>query len=171
MSRPTFETPTNPPWRAVKRVAGDELLSRACHRAAGLHVEVEDFFPHRHDVAQVALLAQVLLRDLQLDRLVGLFEAAEQRRGGLADLEVDRAVLDLDDDVVFEQAVELVEVVVGGAGRGRSSGCASPCVVVDEAAIEEDAAVRLEGAGDDVGGVGMRAAVCRTGRGDLRNRP
>ena len=34
-------------------------------------------------------------------------------------------------------------------------------VVVDEAAIEEEAAVRRQRARDDVGGVGVGAAVCR----------
>ena len=55
---------------------------------------------------RVPLLAEVLLRDLQLDRLVRLLERAEQRRRRLAHLEVDRPVLDLDDDVVVELAVE-----------------------------------------------------------------
>ena len=138
---------------------------------AGLHVEVEHLLPHRHDVAQVPLLAQILLRDLQLDRLVRLLQPAEQRRRRLAHLEIDRAVLDLDDDVVFEQPVELVEVVVRG---GRAVVLEIPpvhLVVVDEPAIEQHAAVRLECPGDRVGGVGGRAAVFGRARAGLRNRP
>ena len=148
----------------LEREAGDEVLHRrdvavALGLGVGLHVEVEHFFPHRHEEAEVPLLAEVFLRDLQLDRLVGFRESAEQRRGGLADLEVDRAVLDLDDDVVEELAVERVEVVVGGLGAVVLGILPIHFVVVDEAAIEQDAAVRLEGLGDDVGGVGVGAAV------------
>ena len=62
------------------------------------------------------LLAEVFLCDLQLDGHGGLFKSAEQRRGRLAHLEINRAVLDLDDDVVVELAVEGVKVVVGGLG-------------------------------------------------------
>ena len=105
------------------------------------------------------LLAEVLLRDLQLDGLVGFLEAAEQGRSRLADLEVDRAVFDLEDDVVVELAVEVVEVVVGRFGAVVLRIVPVHFVVVDEPAIEEDAAVRLEGPGDDVGGVGVGAAV------------
>ena len=72
-------------------------------------------------------LADVLLRDLQLDRLVGLLERAEERRRRLADLEIDRPVLDLHDDVVVELAVERRGSCRTRRGRDRSSGCASPC--------------------------------------------
>ena len=54
----------------------------------------------------MARLAEVFLGDLKFDRLVGLLERAEQRRGRLADLEIDRAVLDLNYDVVVELAIE-----------------------------------------------------------------
>ena len=62
------------------------------------------------------LLAEILLRDLQLDRLIGVAQRPEQRRCRLAYLEIDRTVLDLDDDVGVELPVEREEVVVGGTG-------------------------------------------------------
>ena len=50
----------------------------------------------------MAGLAKVFLRDLELDGLVCLLQAAEQRRHGLANLEIDGTVLDLDNYVVIE---------------------------------------------------------------------
>ena len=79
--------------------------------------------------------------------------------------------LDLDDDVRFELAVEGVEVVVAGAGAIGLEVVVVEVVVVDEAAIEHDAAVRLERAGDGVGGLGGRAAVLRWARRGLRSQP
>ena len=110
--------PTYPPsgrWKilpATKSLTGRTLLARR------VQVEVENFFPHRREEDHVALLAGVFLRDLQLDGFVGFFEAAEKWRDGLARLEIDRAVLDLDDDVVVELAVERMKIVV--AARARS---------------------------------------------------
>ena len=110
----------------------------------------------------MALLAGVLLRDLQFDGLrwyVG--SAAKSGRDGLANLEVDGAVLDLDDDIRFELAVEGVEVVVARAGAVGFEVVPVEMVVVDEAAIEHDAAMRLEGAGYGIGGIGRGAAILR----------
>ena len=53
----------------------------------------------------MALLTQVLRRNLQFDRDVALRYGSKEWRRRLADLEVDGAVLDLDDDVVVELAV------------------------------------------------------------------
>ena len=109
----------------------------------------------------MALLAGVLLRDLQFDGLVGVVQAGEERRDRLAHLEVDGAVLDLDDDVGLELAVERMEVVVAGAGAVGLEVVPVEVMVVDEAAIENDAAVRCERTGEDVGGIGGSAAVLR----------
>ena len=109
----------------------------------------------------MALLAGVFLRDLQLDRFVGFFEAAEKRRDRFARLKIDRAVLDLDDDVVVELAVERMKIVVGGAGAIVFGIAPVEMMVVDEGAIEDEAAVRFERARDDVGGVSGRAVVGR----------
>ena len=103
----------------------------------------------------------VLLRDLQLDGLAGVLERGEERRDGFADLEIDGAVLDLDDDVGFELAIEGVEVVVAGAGAIGFEVVVVEVIVVDEAAIEDDAAVRFERAGYGVGGFGGGAVILR----------
>ena len=98
-------------------------------------------------------------------------ERGEQRRRGLADLEIDGAVLDLDDDVVRRTCRRgRLEIVVGGAGAIVFRIVPVHVVVVDEAAIEDQAAVRLEGAGDDVGGIGVGAAIGAKDRRGLRNR-
>ena len=129
-----------------------------CRRA---EVGVERGLPHGDEEDHVALLAGVLLRDLEFDGLAGVLERGEEWRDGFADLEVDGAVLDLDDDVGFELAVEGVEVVVAGAGAVGFEVVVVEVVVVDEAAIEDDAAVGFEGAGYGVGGLGGSAVVLR----------
>ncbi len=87
-----------------------------------------------------------------------MLEAGEERRDGLAGLEVDGAFLDLDDDVGEELAVEGVEDVVGGAGAVGFGVVPVEVVVVDEGAVEDDAVVGGEGGGEGVGGVGGGAA-------------
>ncbi len=62
------------------------------------------------------LLSGVLLRDLQLNGLARIRHCAEERRGWLAHLRINRTVLDLDNDVLIEVPVEGMEVVVSGAG-------------------------------------------------------
>src|SRR6266705_7176592 len=107
----------------------------------------------------MVLLAGVFLRDLQFDRLVCFFEAAEQRRNRFVRLEVDWAMLDLDDDVVFELAVERMKIVVGGFGAVVLGIAPVEVMIVDESAIKHDAVVRLQSACDDVGGVGGCAGI------------
>jgi len=75
-------------------------------------------------------------------------------------LKIDGPVLDLDDDVAVEFAIEPVEVVVGGLGAFISGIGWIVTPFVDKAAVEEQAAVGLEGAGDHVRGVGVSALVC-----------
>jgi hypothetical protein len=57
-----------------------------------------------------------------------------------------------------EFAVEGMEDVVGGAGAVGFGVAPVEVVVVDEAAVEDDAAVGREGGGEGVGGVGWGAA-------------
>ena len=122
------------------------------------HVEVEDLFPHGREVDEMALLAGVLLRDLEFHGLAGLREAAEERRDGFARLEVDGAFLGLDDDVRGELAVERMEDVVSGASAVGFGVAPVSVMVVDEGAIEDDSAVRRERSGEGVGGICGSAA-------------
>ena len=98
-------------------------------------------------------------------------ESAEERRDGFAHLEVDGAFLGLDDDVGCELAVERMKDVVGGASAVGFGIAPVEVVVVDESAIEDDAAVGREGSGEDVGGIGGGAAVARGAEAGLRSRP
>ena len=91
----------------------------------------------------MTLLAGVLLRDLQFDGLVGMPQRGKQRGDGLADLEVDGTVFDLDDHVAVEFAVEGVEVVIAGARAIGLEVIPVEMIVVDEAAVEHHAPVRL----------------------------
>ena len=106
-------------------------------------------------------LPEILLRDLQLDRLARLVECSEQRRSRLAHLKIDGTVLDLDDDVVVELAVKSVEIVVRRASAIVLRIAPIHVVVVNKAAIENQAAVRLERAGDHVGSVRVRPVIRR----------
>ena len=106
-------------------------------------------------------LAGVLLGDLQLDGLLAFRQRAEQGRDGFPHLEIDGTVLDLNQGVVVELAVEGMEVVVGGAGAVVVGVLPVHVVVVHEAAIEEQATVGLERARHHVGRIRMRAPVGR----------
>src|SRR6266568_6609731 len=135
------------------------LLYRS--RALHVHIEVEDLFPHWREETEMALLAGVLLRNLQLNRLICLQHCAEQRRGWLAYLEVDWPVLNLDDDIVVELAVEGMEVVVGGASAVSFRITPVQVMVVNEGAVEQDSAVRTQRACNHVRSVSGAAAVLR----------
>src|SRR6185312_8602187 len=101
--------------RAMKDTTGNDRLHGGGLRSR-VEIEVERLLPHRHEEDEMTRLPEVLLCHLQLDRDVGVLERAEQRRDRLADLEIDRSMLYLDDDVLVERAVERLEVVVGRPG-------------------------------------------------------
>ena len=78
----------------------------------------------------------------------------EQRMKRLARLEIERSVLDLDEDVVAEPAIERHEFQVGALDPIRID-----VGVVDKRPPHHDAAMRRDGIGEHVGAVGVRAAV------------
>ncbi len=88
-------------------------------------------------------LPEILLRNLKLDRLIGFFQSSEQRRGWFAHLKIDGAVLDLHHHVRFEFSIQRPEIVVGGASAVILRIPPVHVVVVNEAPVEEQAAVRL----------------------------
>src|SRR5258708_5659226 len=98
---------------AMPGFARNNLLHRG--GAVHLHVEIEHLFPHGNQKTKMPLVSGVLLRRLQLDGLVGIRHRPKQRRGRFTHLEIDRAVLDLDDDVLVEFTVERMEIIIGGA--------------------------------------------------------
>ncbi len=107
----------------------------------------------------MALLACILLRHLELKSLVRLLQRADQGRNRLANLEIDGPFFDLYQHVLIELPVELREVVIGGAGTVVLQIAPIHVVVVDEAPINQHAAMRFERAGDNVCGIRVRAAV------------
>src|SRR5580692_6096913 len=96
-------------WPARNYVADGRGL------ATGVHIEIEDFFPHRDKKAEMALLAGIFLGYLEFDGLIGFFEAAEERRDWFAGLEINRSMFDLDDYVACKFSVEGMKDVVGGS--------------------------------------------------------
>ena len=82
-----------------------------------------------------------------------MLERCEERRDRLAHLEVDGAMLDLDHDIRLEGSVECVEVVVAGASAIGLEVVPVEVIVVDEAAVENNSAMRFEGACDCVRGL------------------
>src|ERR1035437_4688292 len=142
--------------------AADDLFDREWRRCEGCaHVGIERLLPHGNEIDEVALLACVLLCDLQLDRLVGVRECGEEWAYRFAHLKVDRSVLDLHDDVVVELAVERVEVVVACAGPVGLHVVPVEMMVVDEATVEDHATMWMQSAGHDVRGIGWGAAILR----------
>ena len=119
--------------------------------AAGrVGLRLERLLPHRPQVGQHRALARVLLRDLQLEGLVGVLHPAEHRVDGLARLEVQRAVLGLQEHVV-EEAVLVVD-------RPELEVRALEPVGVDLGVVDERAPVdlhaqRRDRRGDAVGAV------------------
>ena len=120
------------------------------HASGGVGLGLEHLLPHRPEVRQHRALAGVLLRDLQLQRLVGVLHPAEHRVEGLARLEVERAVLGLEEHVV-EEAVLVVD-------RPELEVRALEAVGVDVGVVDERAPVdlhvqRRHRRGDAVGAV------------------
>ena len=153
--------------RAMKGLARHQRShKRGC--AGRLQVEIESLFPHRHQKYGVPRLAHILLGDLQFDGLVGFLERGEKRRGGFAHLKIDRPVFDLDHHVGVELAIQGVEVVIGRAGAVVLRVAPVHVMVVDEAAVEQQAAVRRERARHHIGRVGVSAVVIRRAGAALR---
>src|SRR6267154_218260 len=127
--------------------------------AAGVQIEIEDFFPHRNKKTEMALLAGVFLGYLQFDGFVGFLESAEEGRDWFASLKVDRSMFDLDDYVVFELAVEGMKDVVGGSRAIIFWVAPIEMMVIDEGSIKKNSAVAGQGAGENISSVGGGAAV------------
>src|SRR5690242_10733786 len=144
--------------RTMRGFAGDNLLSKGDF-VIRVQIEVQNFLPHRRDKYEVALLAQVFLRDLELDGFVGFFESTEQRGDGFAHLKIDRPMLDLNDDVVFELSVKWMEIIVGCLCAISLQVAPIQVMVVDKCAIEDDPMMRLESSRNDIRSIGWSPSV------------
>src|SRR5207248_6839185 len=107
------------------------------------------------------LLACIFLRYLKLNRLVRVLERAKQRRNRLSDLEIDGSIFDLDQNVIVELSVELRKIVVSGFRAVVLQIAPIHFVVVHEAAIDQNAAMRFQCSRDHIGSVRMSTSVRR----------
>ena len=144
--------------RPMKSLARNQIFDRSV-AAVHAHVEIQNLLPHGRKKTQMPLLPGVFLRDLQFDALVRFLQPAKKRRDRFAGLEIDRSILDLDDDVVIKLSVERMKDVVS---------CARPIIfriapiqmmVVNKRPIEEQSAMRAKRASNHIGGVGRRSAI------------
>ena len=119
---------------------------------------VQRLAPHGGEEGDVVRVAQILLRDLQLGHQARAGHGVEERRNRLARLEVDGAVLDLDDDVRGKLSVERGELDVGLLGAVRVIGR------IDKSPPDDLAAVWTQRIGQEICPLGMRTAeVARAG--------
>ena len=105
---------------------------------------------------------KVLLRDLQFCHYGCRFQAGKQRTIGLARLEIDGSVLDLQDDIVEELPVEGLELLVGLLGTVGVVGS------IDKSAPHDDAFVRLQCLRQHVCPFGMTTTIVARTRFALR---
>src|SRR5882757_1751159 len=142
----------------TKSAAADYIPDR-CAVAAGVHVEIENFLPHRNKKTEVALLAGIFLGYLQLDGFVCFLETAEERRNGFPGLEVDGPMFNLDDHIGFELPVEGMKDVICGSGAIIFWVAPIEMMVIDKGAIKKETVVRCQGTSDSVSRVRGGAAV------------
>src|SRR5260370_8348066 len=149
--------------RAMEQSTGNQVLDWCCilmWHMIHAHIEIQDLFPHRREKTKVARLPCIFLCNLKLNDLMRAPQATKQGRCGLAYLEVNRPILDLNDDVVGKLSIERMEIVIGGLGAVILSFPPVKMVVVNKRAIEHDAAMRLERPSDGIRGV-RRGAIVR----------
>src|SRR5262245_54311669 len=118
---------------AMKGFSRDEIFDRRVSDVR-VKIKIQNFFPHGNQKTEVMLLAGVFLCDLKLNGFVCFLQSAEQGGSGFAGLKVDGAVLDLNDDVVVELAVERMKNVVSGFGPIVFKIAPIEMMVVDESA-------------------------------------
>src|SRR5882762_1538777 len=105
------------------------------------------------------LLPGVFLSDLQLHRHIRLLQPSKERRNGFADLKVNGPMLDLNDDVVVELAIEGMENIVRSLRAVTLRILPVEVMVVYKRPVENDSTVGFERACNHIGGVRRRPAV------------
>src|ERR1035438_441630 len=126
------------------------MKNSACHKilywrcvAIDAHIKIQHFWPKRDEKAELPLLSGIFLGDLQFDGFIGAAQAGKKRRSRFAYLEIDWTILDLNDDVLVEVAVQRVEVIVSGLRAIVFQVVPIQMVVVDEGAIKDDTPLRI----------------------------
>ncbi len=90
-------------------------------------------------------VAKVLLRNLQFGHLTRLWHSTEEGTHRFTWLEVDRAILDLDNDIIEELTIERLELqisLLSAVRIGRT---------IDESTPHDNTLIRLERLGQHIG--------------------
>ena len=146
--------------RLMERFAFDNLFDRRAS-VVRAHIGIERGLPHRNEKDHMPLLPEILLRYLQLNRLRGVLKRRKKRRRGLANLKIDRPILNLNNYIRFKLPVEGMEVVIPCARAISLKVVVVQMIVVDESPIQHDSAVRFQRAGNCIGGLGWRPPIFR----------
>ena len=120
--------------------------------------EMEELLPHGSQEAGVDAVSRIFLCNLELRHDARVPHAQQQRADGLAGLEVDGTVLDLDGHVGAELAVQGHELLPGLAGAILAARG------IDEGTPHDDAAVGSQGIGQHVGTIHMGASIVHGAR-------
>ncbi|PRY07335.1 hypothetical protein CLV37_12911 [Kineococcus rhizosphaerae] len=95
--------------------------------------KLKQLTPLRRKVAQVDLMAGVLLRDLNFNDNIGAWHGQKQGRNRLTHLKIHGSALDLEDDIVVELPVQPLELIVCGPGTVSTAVTPVLAVVVHKA--------------------------------------
>src|ERR1700674_3217532 len=104
------------------------------------------------------LLAGVFLSDLQLHSHIRTLQPPKEWRNRFADLKGNGPMLDLNDDVVVELAIEVMEYIVLSCRAVTLMILPVKVMAVYNRPVEHDAAVRFERACNHIGSVRGRPA-------------
>ncbi|MNN23108.1 hypothetical protein D3C81_1364920 [compost metagenome] len=127
-------------------------------------IKIHHLFPLRYQVAQMALLAGILLRNLKLDNLIRTLHRSEQWRHWLPNLKVHRSVFDLKKDIVPELAIQWLKVIIS---RSRTIRRAVPPVlhtVIDKAAPDDKSAMRFKRSREHIRAISMISSISERSR-------
>src|SRR6266404_2161683 len=117
-------------------------------------VGVEDFTPHLGQKNEMVGEAEIFLGDLELRHQLRFGHCSEKRMKRLAWLEVNRTILDLQENVSGKLPVEGLEIVVG-----RRCSIVVGLRVIDKSTPDYDTLMRSKSGGQHVGAVYMTAIV------------
>ncbi|MNC31270.1 hypothetical protein D3C75_795850 [compost metagenome] len=110
------------------------------------------------------LLTSILLGYLKLDYLIGALHRSEQWRHWLPNLEIHRSVLDLQEYIIPELAIQRLKVIIS---RPRTIRRAVPPVlhaVIDKAAPNDKSAMRFKRIRQHICSIGMISSISKRSR-------
>ena len=104
-------------------------------------------------------MSRILLRHLNLQHLIGFFQSPKQRRNCLPDLEVHRAVFNLQNHILVIVSIHLNEIVISGTRPVRLIIPPVLRAVINKAPPDDDGAIFLHNIGKHIGSVCLRPSV------------